>query len=300
MFLQQLINGLTLGSVYALIALGYTMVYGILQLINFAHGEIYMIGAYLAIIVLGVLTATGFSATNLPLAILLAFIVSGIFCGAYGLTLERVAYRPLRHAHRLSPLISAIGMSIFLQNYVMLSQGAVDKVFPHIIPTKGIEIAGASISYLQIFILVASFILMIALHLFIKKTRLGKAMRATSQDSRMASLVGIDSNKVIAVTFVIGSMLAAAAGVMVAMYYGVVNFFIGYTAGIKAFTAAVLGGIGNIPGAMLGGLLLGLVEGLGASYISSEYKDVFAFTILILVLIFRPTGLLGERIGEKV
>jgi len=300
MFLQQLINGLTLGSVYALIALGYTMVYGILQLINFAHGEIYMIGAYMAIIVLGVLTATGLTATSLPLSILLVFVISGLFCGAYGLTMERVAYRPLRHAHRLSPLISAIGMSIFLQNYVMLSQGAVDKVFPHIIPSTGIEISGASISYLQVLILATSFILMTALHLFIKKTRLGKAMRATSQDSRMASLVGINVNNVIAVTFVIGSILAAAAGVMVAMYYGSVNFFIGYSAGIKAFTAAVLGGIGNILGAMLGGLLLGLVEGLGASYISSEYKDVFAFIILILVLIFRPAGLLGERVGEKV
>ncbi|MEK7688986.1 MAG: branched-chain amino acid ABC transporter permease [Deltaproteobacteria bacterium] len=300
MFIQQLINGLTLGSVYALIALGYTMVYGILQIINFAHGEIYMIGAYMAIIVLGILTAAGLTAVNLPLSILLVFIISGLFCGIYGLTLERVAYRPLRHAHRLSPLISAIGMSIFLQNYVMLTQGTVDKVFPHIIPSTGMEIIGASISYLQIFILAASFILMTALHLFIKKTRLGKAMRATSQDSRMASLVGINVDSVIAVTFVIGSILAAAAGVMVAMYYGSVNFFIGYTAGIKAFTAAVLGGIGNIPGAMLGGLLLGLVEGLGASYISSEYKDVFAFLILILVLIFRPTGLLGERVGEKV
>ena len=300
MFIQQLINGLTLGSVYALIALGYTMVYGILQIINFAHGEIYMIGAYMAIIVLGILTAAGLTAVNLPLSILLVFIISGLFCGIYGLTLERVAYRPLRHAHRLSPLISAIGMSIFLQNYVMLTQGTVDKVFPHIIPSTGMEITGASISYLQIFIIAASFILMTALHLFIKKTRLGKAMRATSQDSRMASLVGINVDSVIAVTFVIGSILAAAAGVMVAMYYGSVNFFIGYTAGIKAFTAAVLGGIGNIPGAMLGGLLLGLVEGLGASYISSEYKDVFAFLILILVLIFRPTGLLGERVGEKV
>ncbi|MBI5326697.1 MAG: branched-chain amino acid ABC transporter permease [Deltaproteobacteria bacterium] len=300
MFIQQIINGLTLGSVYALIALGYTMVYGILQLINFAHGEIYMIGAYMAVIALGVLTATGLTAVNLPLSIFLVFIISGLFCGAYGLTLERIAYRPLRHAHRLSPLISAIGMSIFLQNYVMLTQDTVDKVFPHIIPATGLELAGASISYLQIFILAASFILMTALHLFIKKTRLGKAMRATSQDSRMASLVGINVDSVIAVTFVIGSILAAAAGVMVAMYYGSVNFFIGYSAGIKAFTAAVLGGIGNIPGAMLGGLLLGLVEGLGASYISSEYKDVFAFLILILVLIFRPTGLLGERVGEKV
>lgn len=300
MFLQQLINGLTLGSVYALIALGYTMVYGILQLINFAHGEIYMLGAYMAIIVLSILTTAGVTAANLPLSILLVFIISGLFCGMYGLTLERVAYKPLRYAHRLSPLISAIGMSIFLQNYVMLTQGTVDKVFPHIIPSTGLEIAGASISYLQILILATSFILMTALHLFIKKTRLGKAMRATSQDSEMASLVGINVDGVIATTFVIGSILAAAAGVMVAMYYGSVNFFIGYTAGIKAFTAAVLGGIGNIPGAMLGGLLLGLVEGLGASYISSEYKDMFAFLILILVLIFRPTGLLRERIGDRV
>jgi branched-chain amino acid transport system permease protein len=276
------------------------MVYGILQLINFAHGEIYMIGAYLSIIVLGVLTISGLNAVSLPLAILFVFIIAGLFCGLYGATLERIAYRPLRHAHRLSPLISAIGMSIFLQNYVMLSQGSVDKVFPHIIPSTGIEILGASISYLQIFILLTSFILMTILHLFIKKTRLGKAMRATSQDKKMASLVGIDVDKIITVTFIIGSILAAAAGIMVAMYYGIVNFFIGYIAGIKAFTAAVLGGIGNIPGAVLGGLLLGLVEGFGASYISSEYKDAFAFIILILVLIFRPTGLLGERLGEKV
>lgn len=300
MFLQQLINGLTLGSVYALIALGYTLVYGILQLINFAHGEIYMIGAYMAVISLGVLTSAGLTYANLPLAILSVFIISGLFCGAYGLTMERIAYKPLRHAHRLSPLISAIGMSIFLQNYVMLTQGTVDKVFPHIIPSAGIEILNANISYLQIFILAASFALMTALHLFIKNTRLGKAMRAASQDSRMAGLVGINVDNVIAVTFAIGSVLAAAAGVMVAMYYGSVNFFIGYSAGIKAFTAAVLGGIGNIPGAMFGGLLLGLVEGLGAGYISGEYKDLFAFLILILVLIFRPTGLLGERVGEKV
>jgi branched-chain amino acid transport system permease protein len=300
MFLQQLINGLTLGSVYALIALGYTMVYGILQLINFAHGEIYMIGAYMAIIVLSFLTTAGVTAANLPLSILLVFIISGLFCGMYGITIERVAYKPLRYAHRLSPLISAIGMSIFLQNYVMLTQGTVDKVFPHSIPSTGLEIADAHISYLQILILSASFILMAALHLFIKKTKLGTAMRATSQDSEMASLVGINVDGVIATTFVIGSILAAAAGVMVAMYYGSVNFFIGYTAGIKAFTAAVLGGIGNIPGAMLGGLLLGLVEGLGASYISSEYKDMFAFLILILVLIFRPTGLLSVRTRDKV
>jgi len=300
MFLQQFINGLTLGSVYALIALGYTMVYGILGLINFAHGEVYMLGAYLAVIVFGLLTFYGITAYSLPASILIVFVISGFFCGAYGMTMERTAYRPLRHAHRLSPLISAIGMSIFLQNYIMLTQGATDKVFPHVIPSISITIGEASVSYLQIFIITSSFIIMAVLHFFIKATRLGKAMRATSQDKRMAGLVGININSIIAATFVIGSVLAAAAGLMVAMYYGTVNFFIGYTAGIKAFTAAVLGGIGNIPGAMLGGLVLGLVEGFGAGYISSEYKDVFAFVILILVLIFMPTGLLGEKVSEKV
>ncbi|MBI5681717.1 MAG: branched-chain amino acid ABC transporter permease [Deltaproteobacteria bacterium] len=300
MFLQQSINGLTLGAVYALIALGYTMVYGILGLINFAHGEIYMLGAYLAIIVFGILTVSGITAYSLPLSILIVFIVAGIFCGAYGLTVERTAYRPLRHAHRLSPLISAVGMSIFLQNYVMLTQGTTDKVFPHIMPSGSINISNAFISYIQIFILTASFVLMAALHFFVKKTRLGKAMRATSQDKKMASLVGINIDSIIAITFVIGSVMAAAAGMMVSMYYGSVNFFVGYAAGIKAFTAAVLGGIGNIPGAMLGGIILGLVEGYGAGYISSEYKDIFAFAILIIVLIFMPTGLLGEKISEKV
>ena len=301
MLLQQLINGLTLGAVYALIALGYTMVYGILGLINFAHGEIYMIGAYLGIIFLGFLTVLGLTAQHLVLSILLMFLVTAVYCGAYGFTLERVAYRPLRHAHRLAPLISAIGMSIFLQNYVMLTQGSADKVFPHILPAGGILLGESTpISSIQILILSTSVFLMVALHLFVARTRLGKAIRATAQDSRMASLVGINLNGVIATTFVIGSVLAAAAGVMVAMYYGAVNFFIGYVAGIKAFTAAVLGGIGSIPGAMLGGILLGLVESLGSSYISSEYKDLYSFLILILVLIFRPTGLLGERIAEKV
>lgn len=300
MFLQQTINGLTLGSVYALIALGYTMVYGILGLINFAHGEIYMLGAYLAVIVFGILTVSGITAYSLPLSIFIVFISAGVFCGAYGLTVERTAYKPLRHAHRLSPLISAIGMSIFLQNYVMLTQGASDKIFPHIIPSASITIYNAFISPIQIFIIIASFVLMAVLHLFIKKTRVGKAMRATSQDKRMAGLVGIDIDMIIAITFVIGSVLAASAGMMVAVYYGSINFFAGYIAGIKAFTAAVLGGIGNIPGAMLGGLILGLVEGYGAGYISSEYKDIFAFVILIFVLILRPTGLLGEQVSEKV
>ncbi len=299
MFLQQLINGLTLGTVYALIALGYTMVYGILQLINFAHGEVYMLGAYLGIIILGFLTSIGFTAISLPLSIIITLIVSMLFCSAYGMTIERIAYKPLRNAPRLSPLISAIGVSIFLQNFVMLSQGATDKVFPPILKAEGLSILNARITFLQIFIIIASILMMLGLHLFIMKTRLGKAMRATAQDRRMASLLGIDIDRVISITFIIGSGLAAAAGVMVAMYYGLVNYFIGYVAGIKAFTAAVLGGIGSIPGAMLGGILLGLLEALGAGYISSEYKDVFAFGLLIIILILRPEGLLGKQVGEK-
>lgn len=300
MFFQQLINGLTLGAVYSLIALGYTMVYGILELINFAHGEVYMIGAYAGIIALTFLTAIGFTAVSVPLSLLIAFAVAILICAAYGYSMEKIAYRPLRNAPRLAPLISALGMSIFLQNYVMLSQGASDKVFPHIISTAGIDIMGARLSYLQILIMVSATVMMAGLYLFIQKTRLGKAMRATAQDKQMAGLVGINVDHVISATFVIGSALAAAAGVMVAMYYGLVNFSIGYMAGMKAFTAAVLGGIGNIPGAMAGGLLLGLVESFGAGYISSEYKDLFAFAILVLVLVFRPTGLFGQRVSEKV
>lgn len=299
MFLQQLINGLTLGAVYALIALGYTMVYGILQLINFAHGEVYMIGAYLGIIVLAFLTSIGLTAVSLPLAILITLLVSMLFCSAYGMTIEKIAYKPLRNAPRLSPLISAIGVSIFLQNFVMLTQGATDKVFPQVIKAEGLSILNARITYLQVFILIASILMMGGLHLFVMKTRLGKAMRATAQDRKMAALLGIDVDWVISITFIIGSALAAAAGVMVAMYYGLVNYFIGYVAGIKAFTAAVLGGIGSIPGAMLGGLILGLMEAFGASYISPEYKDAFAFGLLILILILRPEGLLGREVGES-
>jgi len=299
MFLQQIINGLTLGAVYALIALGYTMVYGILQLINFAHGEVYMLGAYLGIIILGFLTYIGFTAISLPLAIIITLVLSMVFCSAYGMTIERIAYKPLRNAPRLSPLISAIGVSIFLQNFVMLSQGATDKVFPPIIKAEGISILNARITYLQIFIIIASILMMGGLHLFVMKTKLGKAMRATAQDRKMAALLGIDIDRVISITFIIGSGLAAAAGVMVAMYYGLVNYFIGYVAGIKAFTAAVLGGIGSIPGAMLGGLILGLMEALGASYLSSEYKDAFAFGLLIIILILRPEGLLGRHFGDR-
>jgi branched-chain amino acid transport system permease protein len=300
MFTQQLINGLALGAVYALIALGYTMVYGILQLINFAHGEIYMLGAYLGIIVLGILTALGLTTYSLPLSLLITILVSMSFCAAYGAIIERVAYRPIRDASKLAPLISAVGMSIFLQNFVMLSQGKEYKNLPPILPATGFSFLGSNVSPAQIFILATSILMMAGLQFFVAKTRLGKAMRATSQDRVMAGLVGININQVISITFMIGSALAAVAGVMVTLYYGVVHFFMGYLAGIKAFTAAVLGGIGSIPGAMLGGFMLGLIENFGASYISSVYKDAFAFLVLIIVLIVRPAGLLGQKSVDKV
>lgn len=300
MFLQQLINGLTLGSVYALIALGYSMVYGILELINFAHGEIYMLGAYLGIIFLAFFTAIGLTAYNLPLSLLLTIILSIVFCSCYGFTIEKIAYKPLRNAPRLSPLISAIGVSIFLQNYVMLTQGPTDKVFPHIFGAAGLQFMSVRMTFLQIFIILTSLILMIVLRFFIRKTRMGKAMRAVAQDKTMAALVGINIDTVISVTFIIGSGLAAVAGLMVAMYYGLVNYSIGYIAGIKAFTAAVLGGIGSIRGAMFGGILLGLIESLGGSYISGEYKDAYAFIILIIILLIKPGGLFGKAELEKV
>jgi len=300
MFTQQLINGLALGAVYALIALGYTMVYGILQLINFAHGEVYMLGAYLGIIVLGVLTYWGLTAYSLALSLLITVIVSMLFCAAYGAVIERVAYRPLRNAGKLTPLISAVGMSIILQNFVMLAQGKEYKNMPPMLPTEGFNLFGANVSPVQGFILTASILMMVALQLFVSRTRLGKAMRATSQDRVMAGLVGININLVISITFMIGSSLAAVAGVMVTLYYGVVHFSMGYTAGLKAFTAAVLGGIGSIPGAMLGGFMLGLIENFGASYISSAYKDAFAFLVLIITLILRPSGLFGQKTMDKV
>jgi branched-chain amino acid transport system permease protein len=301
MFVQQLINGITLGGVYALVALGYTMVYGILELINFAHGEIYMLGAYIGILSLAGFTAWGWTQSAPLLSVAAAVALAVVYCSAVGAAMERVAYRPLRRAHRLTPLISAIGVSILLQNVVMLTQGSSDKVFPAFgEPPTTYAVGGATVTGLQLAIMGISAGLMAGLQLVIRRTRLGLAMRATAQDPRMASLVGVPIDRVITATFVIGSALAAVAGVMVAMYYGVVNFFIGYVAGIKAFTAAVLGGIGNIPGAMLGGVVLGIAEGLGAGYISNEYKDVIAFVILILVLLVRPTGLMGERIPEKV
>lgn len=300
MLIQQIINGLALGAVYALIALGYTMVYGILQLINFAHGEVYMLGAYLAVIVLGLLTAMGLPLYSLALTLAITVIVAMVFCAAYGAAIERIAYRPLRDAPKLAPLISAVGVSIILQNFVMLAQGKEHRYLPPVVAFDGLSVFGAKISPVEVIILSSSLVLMLMLHFFVTRSKMGKAMRAASQDRVMAGLVGINVNTVIAVTFIIGSALAAVAGVMVTLYYGVVHFFMGYTAGLKAFTAAVLGGIGSIPGAMLGGFMLGLIESLGASYVSSVYKDAFAFLVLIITLILRPWGLLGQRPVDKV
>jgi len=297
-FLGYFMSGLTRGSIYALIALGYTMVYGIIQLINFAHGEIYMIGAFVALIVAGVLTIYGFSGVSI---LVLAALVAVIYAAAYGYTLERIAYRPLRNAPRLSALISAIGMSLFLQNYVLLAQTPDFLRFPQLIPDFDFM---ASVSHIigsaEVVILATSALSMVGLTLLIKYTRVGKAMRATQQDMVMARLVGVDVDKVISTTFVIGSVLAAIGGVLVGSYIGQINFYIGFLAGVKAFTAAVLGGIGNIPGAVLGGLVLGLAESLAAGYISSAYEDVFAFGVLVLILILRPSGLLGRAVKQKV
>ncbi|MEJ0062618.1 MAG: branched-chain amino acid ABC transporter permease LivH [Alphaproteobacteria bacterium] len=302
-FLQQLVNGVTLGAIYALIAIGYTMVYGIIGMINFAHGEIYMIGAFIAVITFLLFGIMGLS--SIPLLLLLALIVSVMITALYGWTVERIAYRPLRKAGRLAPLISAIGMSILLQNYVQILQGARVKPLPPMVQ-GGITLLtredgfSVSVSYLQIVIIVLTFGIMAGFTWVIRGTGLGRAQRATEQDRTMAALVGIDVDRVISLTFLLGAALAAVAGVMVTLYYGVVDFYMGFLAGMKAFTAAVLGGIGSLPGAMLGGLLIGLIEALWSGYISVEYKDVAAFVILILILTVRPNGLLGRPEIEKV
>jgi len=301
-FVQQIINGLTLGSIYALIAIGYTMVYGIIGMINFAHGEIYMISAYVALIVITGLSMLGIE--FIPLVLAITLVMAMLITSAYGWSVERVAYRPLRGSPRLVPLISAIGMSIFLQNYVQLGQGARNVALQPLI-SGGWRFGDASgfqvyLSYMQVMIAVATVVAMVGLTLFIGRSRLGRACRACSEDRGMANLLGIDTDRVIALTFVIGAALAAVAGVLVGLYYGVVNPFMGFIAGLKAFTAAVLGGIGSIPGAMLGGVILGLTESFTSAYLSTEYKDVVAFTLLVLILLFRPTGLLGKPDLEKV
>jgi branched-chain amino acid transport system permease protein len=301
-FAQQLVNGLTLGAIYGLIAIGYTMVYGIIGMINFAHGDLYMMGAFNALILFLVLFGLGVS--WIPLAILLVLVGCVLITAAYGWTVERLAYRPLRNSTRLAPLISAIGMSILLQNYVQLLQGARNKPLRNMIE-GGITIFGDSdyavtIRYLQMGIVGVTILLMVGFTLLITRTQLGRAQRATEQDKRMAALLGVNVDRTISLTFVIGAALAAVAGLMVLLYYGQIDFYIGFLAGIKAFTAAVLGGIGSLPGAMVGGLLIGLIEVFWSGYFSVEYKDVATFAILVLVLIFRPTGLLGRPDLEKV
>jgi branched-chain amino acid transport system permease protein len=305
-FLQQVLNGLVLGSVYALVALGYTMVYGILGLINFAHGEVVMVGALTALSVMTGITALGLGLPG-PLVVLLALLVAMAVCMALGFSIERVAYRPLRRAPRLAPLITAIGVSILLQNIAMLVWGRRYHTFPSIITPTPHNFFGATITDLQVFIIVISGLIMGGLLLLVHYTRLGRAMRATSENQIVAGLMGVNVNQIIAATFVIGSALAAVAGVLVSANYSIAHYYMGFMLGLKAFTAAVLGGIGNLGGAMLGGLLLGLIESIGAGYIGdltggflgSHYQDVFAFVVLIAVLVFRPTGLMGERVSER-
>jgi branched-chain amino acid transport system permease protein len=297
-FIQQLLNGLTIGSTYALIAIGYTMVYGIIGMINFAHGEVYMIGSYIGFMVITALMMMGIDSSFLLMGS--AFIISILITSCYGWSIERVAYRPLRGSNRLIPLISAIGMSIFLQNVVRFAQGSRDIAMPALVQ-GGIEFGSAiSVSYMQIIIFVVTFISMYGLSQFISRSRMGRACRACAEDIKMANLLGIDTNNVIALTFVIGAALASIAGILLGLYYGVINPSLGFMAGLKAFTAAVLGGIGSIPGAMIGGLILGVTEALTSAYLSSEYKDVVAFGLLITILLLMPTGILGRPEVEKV
>ncbi len=297
-FLELFIGGLTRGSIYALIALGYTMVYGIVKLINFAHGEIYMIGAFTALIMTSVFTLLGW---NQVAIIVLASVIAVIYSSAYGYTMEKIAYKPLRNAPRLSALISAIGMSLFLQNYVLLAQTSDFLPFPSLIPQfEFLRAYEHIVSSSEVVILISTTAVMVALTFMIKFTRMGKAMRATAQDREMAMLVGVNVNRVISFTFIVGSATAAIGGILIASHIGQINFYIGFIAGIKAFVAAVLGGIGSIPGAVLGSLVLGWTESFFTGYISSDYEDAFAFVFLILILLFRPAGLLGRRETEKV
>jgi branched-chain amino acid transport system permease protein len=303
--LQQVLNGLVLGSIYALVALGYTMVYGIIGLINFAHGEIVMVGAMVTISVLTMLAGFGFAPGVLTL--LFAIMIAAVVCMLMAQGMEKFAYRPLRKAPRLTPLILAIGISIFLQNLAMMIWGRGYKTFPEVVETQPIDIFGATITNIQLSIMLISVVIMLALWLLVDKTRLGKAMRATAQNQEVAGLMGININRVISATFVIGASLGAIAGVMRAVNYGQADAYMGLLLGLKAFSAAVLGGIGNLFGAMAGGLLLGLIESLAAGYtgqltggfLGANYQDIFAFMVLIMVLLFRPNGLMGERMADR-
>ncbi|MDB6051057.1 MAG: branched-chain amino acid transporter permease subunit LivH [Pseudomonas sp.] len=300
-FLQQVINGLTLGSVYGLIAIGYTMVYGIIGMINFAHGEVYMISAYLAAITLALLTY--FGVESFPLLIFGTLLFTVFVTGAYGWVIERIAYKPLRNSTRLAPLISAIGVSLILQNYAQIAQGSRQQGIPTLLSGAWrIEFGTGfvQITYTKIFILVAAFAGMAVLTYIIKFTKLGRMCRATQQDRKMASILGINTDRVISYVFIIGAAMAALAGVLITLNYGTFDFSAGFVIGIKAFTAAVLGGIGSLPGAMLGGIILGISESLFSGVINSDYKDVFSFSLLVLILIFRPQGLLGRPLVAKV
>lgn len=303
-FIQQIINGLVLGSIYALVALGYTMVYGIMGLINFAHGEVVMIGALVALGVIKLLANSGLPGV---VVVLIGLMAAALVCMMVGFAIERVAYRPLRKAPKLAPLITAIGVSIVLQNLAMLIWGRNYHAFPPILPNGEHEILGATITSIQVAIIIIAATMMGGLMLLIHRTRLGRAMRATAENPAIAQLMGVNINHIISLTFVIGSALAAVAGVMVSANYSIAHYYMGFVLGLKAFTAAVLGGIGNLAGAMLGGILLGLIESLGAGYIGdltggffgSNYQDVFAFLVLITVLVFRPSGLVGEKAAER-
>ena len=298
-FLQQLINGLAVGGIYALVALGYTMVYGVLKLINFAHGDIFTIGAYLG---MTLLVSGGLSGRMTPvLAVGLVVIIVFGLVALLGVALERVAYRPLRKANRLAAVVSALGASIVFQNAVMLIYGARVYVYPeNLIPTLTFNIFGLNVPLMRVIVIVSSLVLMLALYAFINRTRMGTAIRAVAIDQGAARLMGINVDRVISLVFFIGAGLGGVAGVMVGTYYGQIDFTMGWSYGLKAFTAAILGGIGNIPGAMIGGLLLGVIEALGASYLAMAWKDAIAFLVLILILIIRPTGLLGERVADKL
>ena len=302
-FVQQLINGLTLGSIYGLIAIGYTMVFGIIGMINFAHGDVFMLSAFIALIAFVMLT-TWLGVSSVALALLIVMVVAMVLTAIWGWTIERVAYRPLRGSFRLAPLISAIGVSILLANFVQVAQGARNKPTPpmirDVIPLFERNGYVVTISYKQVVIMVVTAVLLAIFWYLVKRTALGRAQRATEQDRKMARLLGIDTDRTISLTFIIGAALAAVAGTMYLLYYGVVSFADGFVPGVKAFTAAVLGGIGSLPGAVLGGLIIGLIETLWSAYFSIEYKDVAAFSILAIVLIFMPSGILGRPEVEKV